>query len=99
MAFLRVAGFGGLFQVTFVVAATFQLALGLVCLVSAFFAPSAFTLNGAPAQNLGQALTAVTFIVMALLAMNLPISAAGAGLWLLVRRILPKPASVEQVFS
>jgi len=95
MQYLRTAGFGGLFQVTFVVAATAQTLFFLLGLIGAVLSPSAFNLNGAPATNAGAAILADVMIFAVLLIFNAMISALGAGLWLLVRKVFPKPSSAE----
>lgn len=89
MSFLRTASFGGLFTVTFTVAATCQVAFSALGLLLAFSSPAMFKMNGAPATGAGQALGVLIFLLAVMLAMNAAISAMGAGLWLLVRRALP----------
>ena len=90
MDYLRNASFGGLFVVTFTVAAVFQVAFAVLGLVTAVLAPGMFNMNGAPATNPGQAMGVDLFLLAVMLAMNAMMSAAGSGLWLLVRRFLPK---------
>ena len=94
---LRTASFGTLFQVTFLVAATFQVAAFLLSLLFAILAPGGFNLNGRPAQNVGEAIIVIVMMLVAGMLMNAAISAGGSGLWLLVRKLLfkkPSPASV-----
>ena len=95
---LRSATFGTLFQVTFLVAAAFQVAAAALGLVFAVFAPGGFTLNGRPAANSGEAVMAVIIMLVMVLLLNLAISAGGAGLWLVIRRLIWKPKSVASVF-
>lgn len=90
MDYLKSASFGGLFTVTFFVAATFQVTLALLGLVAAIFIPGGFQLNGAPARNTGEAIAAVAIMLVAFLLVNVLVSAAGSGLWLAVRRFLPR---------
>jgi hypothetical protein len=89
MTYLRTAGFGGLFGVTFTVAATFQLTLGALGVVTAILSPGFFKMGVVPASNPAQALGVLLMLTAMLLAMNAMISAAGAGLWVLFRRWLP----------
>jgi hypothetical protein len=94
---LKTGNFGSLFQVTFVVAATFQIAAALLGLLFAFLAPGGFNVNGRPATNPGEAIVAVVIMLVVGMLLNAAISAGGAGLWLLVRKLLfkkPSPASV-----
>lgn len=90
MDYLRSATFGGLFGVTFTVAATFQVAMALVGLICAFGAPAMFNTNGVAAQSTVQALSALFALLVAMVLVNAMISAVGAALWLGVRRFLPK---------
>ena len=93
---LKSASFGTLFGVTFTIAATFQIALGLLGLVFALLAPTGFNLNGRPATNPGEAAAALLIMVVAGMILNCLISAGGSGLWLLARRFAfkkPSPAS------
>lgn len=89
MDYLKSASFGGLFTVTFFVAATFQATLALLSLVAAVFIPRSFQLNGAPANNTGEAIAAVAIMLVVFLLANVLVSAAGSGLWLALRRFLP----------
>jgi hypothetical protein len=94
---LKSASFGTLFQITFVVAATFQVAAAVLGLLFAVLAPGGFNLNGRPAQSIGEAITVVLIMIVAGMLLNAAISAGGSGLWLLIRRVLfkkPSPASV-----
>lgn len=92
MSFLRTASFGGLFLTTFVVAATCQVAFSLLSVLIAVMAPGAFNMNGEAATNPVQALGVLLFLLIFGLFMNAAISAIGAGLWLGVRRLLPRQA-------
>ena len=95
MDYLRRASFGGLFVVTFIVAATFQLFMTLIALIGAILAPSFYNLNGAPAQNVGQALIVVAILLVVMLLINALFSAIGSALWLLLRKLLPRRAGAE----
>lgn len=99
MEFLKTGTFGGLFQVTFTIAATFQAACVLLGSVVAVVAPGSFNTNGVRATNPGQALLSLTIMLIVMLLLNLMISAGGSGLWLLMRRFFFKPQPVERVFS
>ncbi|KQY95735.1 hypothetical protein ASD21_04260 [Caulobacter sp. Root1455] len=102
MQFLRSASFGGLFTVTFTVAATSQVAFSLLGLLMVGTSPAMFKMNGAPATNPAQALGVLVFLLAMLLIMNAGMSAIGAGIWVLVRRALPGmkpvPAADTDVF-
>lgn len=89
MSFLRSASFGGLFTVTFTVAATCQVAFSLLGLLMVATAPGMFKMNGAAATNPGQAFGVLIFMLAIMLILNAGISAMGAGLWVLLRRFLP----------
>jgi len=89
MQFLRSASFGGLFTVTFTVAATSQVAFSLLGLLMVATSPAMFKMNDVPATNPAQALGVLVFLLAVLLAMNAGLSAIGAGIWVLVRRALP----------
>ncbi|WP_168075758.1 hypothetical protein [Caulobacter sp. SSI4214] len=89
MQYLRTASFGALFGVTFTVAATFQVAMTLFGLIGAVLAPGIFKMNGAPASSPVQAIGVLVFLLGVCLVVNAGISAAGAGLWLGVRRFFP----------
>ena len=94
MDYLRSASFGGLFTVTFVVAATFQIIMSLLGILLALVQPGMFQMNGVAAHGAGQALTTLVFLLVVCLVMNATVSSAGAGLWLLVRRLLPKASPI-----
>ncbi len=100
MPFLKSASFGGLFTVTFTIAATCQIAFSLLGLLLAATSPAMFKMNGAPAANPGQALGVLVFLLAIMLAMNAAMSAIGAGIWMLVRRALPadRPAPDTEIF-
>ncbi len=93
MDYLRSAPFGGLFAVTFVVSATCQAVAALLGFVLAALSPGLFQMNGAPAQGFLPAAGVVLFLLILGLAANSAISAAGSALWLLVRRLLPRPTA------
>ena len=95
MDFLRTGTFGGLFRVTFTIAATFEVVFAAVCALWSLFKPAAFKLNGAPAANIGEALLVVVILLVMSLLINAAMSAAGSGLWLLVRRRLLRPVRDE----
>lgn len=99
MEFLKTGTYGGLFQVTFTISATFQAACVLLGSVVAVLSPSSFTTNGVKAANSGQAIVSLIIMLIVMMLLNLIISAAGSGLWMLVRRFVFKPQPVEQVFS
>ena len=94
MDYLKRAPFGGLFLVTFTVAATFQVLMALLGLLLAFLSPGLFFMNGAPATSPVQAVGVLLFLLVVGLVVNAGISAIGALLWMCVRIALPKPASV-----
>ncbi|MBU4239235.1 MAG: hypothetical protein KKD26_08275, partial [Alphaproteobacteria bacterium] len=94
MDYLKRAPFGGLFLVTFTVAATFQVLMALLGLLLAFLSPGLFFMNGAPATSPVQAVGVLLFLLVVGLVINAGISAIGALLWMGVRIALPKPASV-----
>jgi len=89
MHYLRTASFGGLFGVTFAVAASCQVALTLLGLIAAFMAPGIFKMNGEAANNPIQAVGVLIFMLGVFLVLNAGMSALGAGLWLSVRKLLP----------
>lgn len=93
MQYLRTASFGGLFGVTFTVAASCQVALTLFGLIGAFMAPGIFKMNGEAATNPTQAVGVLIFLLGVCLVLNAGMSALGAGLWLGVRRFLPNRAA------
>ncbi|KRA64499.1 hypothetical protein ASD89_20575 [Caulobacter sp. Root656] len=97
MPFLRSASFGGLFTVTFTIAATSQVAFSLLGLLMVATSPAMFKMNGAPAANPAQALGVLVLLLAMLLIINAGMSAIGAGVWMLVRRALPgmKPALAD----
>ena len=89
MNFLKSASFGGLFTVTFTVAATFQVAFSLLGLLLAFLSPGLFQMNGVAATSPVQAIGTLLFLLVFALVMNAAISALGALIWLWVRRLIP----------
>lgn len=93
MHYLRTASFGGLFGVTFTVAASCQVAMTLFGLIAAVMAPGVFKMNGAPATNPVQAIGVLAFLLGVCLILNAGMSALGAGLWLGVRKMLPNRAA------
>ena len=97
MDYLRRGSFGALFGVTFTIAATFQILMALIGLVVAVTAPGFFKMNGAPAATPLQAIGVDLFLLIVLLLLNTMISATGSGVWLLIRRFLPKsPKSLTE---
>jgi hypothetical protein len=95
MDYLKNATFGGLFIVTFLVAATFQLAMAVLGIVLASLSPSLFQMNGVPATSPAQAIGTVLFILVVGLLVNAGMSAVGALLWLLVRKLVPGTQKVR----
>lgn len=95
---LKTATFGTLFGVTFAVSATFQMTMIVVGLLVAVLAPTSFTMNGQQATNVGQAVGALVTMFVVGMIFNAMISSAGAGLWLLVRRLVFKRESPASVF-
>ncbi|HEY0104265.1 MAG TPA: hypothetical protein VGB60_12455 [Brevundimonas sp.] len=97
MNYIRTASFGDLFLVTFIVAASFQIAFSLLGVILAFTSPGLFHLNGAQATSPVGAIGALLFLLAFGLAMNAAISALGALLVLLWRRLLRQgPAALTQ---
>jgi hypothetical protein len=95
---LKTGTFGTLFGVTFTVSATFQVVMLVVGLLVAVLAPTSFTLNGQKATDVGQAIGALVIMFIVGMIFNAMISSAGAGLWVLVRRVLFKRESPATVF-
>lgn len=89
MEFLKTAGFGALFGVTFTVVAAFHCAMATIGLVLTFTSPALFKMNGAPAANPLQAIGVVIFLLVVALFLNAAVSAMGSGIWLAVRRLPP----------
>jgi ABC-type siderophore export system fused ATPase/permease subunit len=87
--YLRTAAFGGLFTVTFTVAAAFQLAMSALGILLVVLSPGLFQMNGVPATSPVQALGTLLFLLAMGLVMNAGISAVGALIWLLVRKLVP----------
>lgn len=94
MNYLKTASFGGLFTVTFAVAAASQVMLSILGILFAFLAPGMFQMNGAAATSPVQAIGALLFLLVFGLFMNAGISAIGALIWLGLRRAFGKPAAV-----
>jgi hypothetical protein len=94
MQYLRTASFGGLFAVTFTVAATCQVILSLLGLIAVAAAPGIFKMNGAPATNPLEAFGVLVFLVIFCLFINAGMSALGSAFWLVARRLLPRPKVV-----
>lgn len=90
METLRTAPFGTLFGAAFVVGAVFQLAMTILGIVLAFVSPSLFRANGQVMTDPLQAVGVVLFLAIFGLACNAAVSAGGAGLWVVLRRLLPK---------
>lgn len=93
MNYLRTASFGGLFTVTFAVAAAGQVTLSILGLLFAILAPGMFQMNGAVATSPVQAIGALLFLLVFGLFMNAGMSAIGSLTWLGVRRAFGKPRS------
>lgn len=91
VGYLRTASFGGLFSVTFAVAATCQVVLSLIGIAAAVMAPGIFKMNGQPAANPVQAIGVLVFLLLFGLMMNAGMSAIGSGLWISLRTLLPRP--------
>lgn len=89
MDYLRSASFGGLFIVTFTVAATFQVVMAILGLLLALLSPGLFQMNGVVATSPMEAVGTLLFLLMFGLAVNAAMSAMGSLLWLLVRNIFP----------
>lgn len=90
MKLLRSAGFGDLFLITFLVAASFQIVMSLLGVVLAFVSPGLFNMNGVPATSPGSALGVIVFLLVFGLVMNAGMSALGALIVLGWRRLLPR---------
>jgi hypothetical protein len=95
MDYIRTASFGGLFIVTFVVAASFQIGFSLLGVMLAFTSPGLFHLSGTQATSPAGAIGALLFLLAFGLAVNAAISALGALLVLVWRRLLPRELSVS----
>ncbi|QBX38561.1 hypothetical protein E4M02_09410 [Brevundimonas sp. S30B] len=89
MNYLRTAPFGGLFTVTFSVAAAFQIAFALLGLLLAVLSPGLFQMNGEPATSPAGAIGVLLFLLVFILIVNAGMSALGAVIVLAVRRVLP----------
>lgn len=99
MNFIRTASFGGLFIVTFVVAASFQLAFSLLGVVLALISPGLFNMNGVPASSPVAAVGVLIFLLVIGLAMNAAMSALGALVVMLWRNLLPrKTGALDEAF-
>jgi hypothetical protein len=92
MDLLKSATFGALFAVAFTVGATFQVVPALVGLVVAVLSPGSFNANGHPVTSPGAAVGVLLLLLVFCLIMNTAIAAAGAGLWVIVRRWIPRKA-------
>lgn len=92
MDFLRTAPFGALFTCTFAVGGAFHLAFTICGVLAAVAAPTMFTLNGAAATTIGEAIGALAIMLVILMFFNAGVSAFGSLCWLVVRRWLPKPS-------
>ncbi|MFY8144464.1 MAG: hypothetical protein ACOVMT_11450 [Caulobacter sp.] len=94
MGYLRTASFGGLFSVTFAVAATCQVVFSLIGIVAAVMAPGIFKMNGEAATNPTQAIGVLVFLLLFGLVVNAGMSAIGSGLWIGLRTLLPRPKTL-----
>lgn len=92
MHYLRTASFGGLFTVTFTVAASFQIAFSVLGLLLAVAAPGMFNMNGVPATTAIGAIGVLIFLLAFGLFINAAMSALGALIVMAWRNLLPKPA-------
>ncbi|MFN3559465.1 MAG: hypothetical protein ACK4UQ_09275 [Brevundimonas sp.] len=99
MHYLRTASFGGLFTVTFAVAASFQIAFAVLGLLLAVVSPGLFNMNGVPATNAIAAIGVLVFLLAFGLFMNAAMSALGALVVLLWRNLLPKPVARNDAAS
>ena len=90
METIRIAPFGTLFGVSFVVGAVFQLAMAVAGVVLAFASPGLFTAGGQAIANPLQAVGVVLFLVIVGLAANTAVAGAGSLIWVALRRMLPK---------
>lgn len=63
MHYLRTASFGGLFTVTFAVAASFQVVFSVLGLFLAVAAPGMFNMNGVPATSAVGAIGVLIFML------------------------------------
>ena len=89
MHYLKTASFGGLFTVTFGVAAAFQIAFSVLGLLLAVLSPGLFHMNGAAATSPTGAIGVLIFLLVVGLCMNAAMSALGALVVMAVRRFLP----------
>lgn len=89
MSYLRTASFGGLFSVTFTVAAAFQATFAMLGLLLAVLSPGLFQMNGEPATSPLAAIGVLIFLLVFGLTMNAAMSALGALVVLAVRRFFP----------
>lgn len=90
MHYLKTASFGGLFTVTFGVAAAFQIAFSILGVLLAFLSPGLFHMNGAPATSALGAIGVLIFLLVFGLFINAAMSALGALVVMGVRHFLPK---------
>lgn len=90
METIRIAPFGTLFGVSFVIGAVFQLAMAILGVVLAFLSPALFHANGQAVTSPLQAIGVVLFMVICGLAANTVVAAAGSLTWVALRRVLPK---------
>lgn len=94
MHYLKTASFGGLFTVTFGVAAAFQIAFSVLGLLLAFLSPGLFHMNGAAATSPMAAVGVLIFLLVVGLCMNAAMSALGSLTVMAVRRFLPAAKTV-----
>jgi len=80
MGQLRTSSFAILFSVTFVVAATFQVAMSLLSVLLAVLSPGLFQMNGEMATSPGQALGVLVFLLVIGLIINAGMAAVGSPL-------------------
>jgi hypothetical protein len=99
MHYLRTASFGGLFTVTFAVAASFQIVFSVLGLFLAVAAPGMFNMNGVPATSAVGAIGVLIFMLAFGLFINAAMSALGALIVMAWRNLLPKPAKSDDAAS
>jgi len=91
MKTIRTAPFGDLFLTTFLVAASFQIAVSILGVILAFTSPGLFNMNGVPATSPTGAIGVLVFLLVVGLVVNAGMSALGALIVMGWRGLLPKP--------
>jgi nitric oxide reductase large subunit len=87
---IRIAPFGTLFGVSFVVGAVFHLTMAILGVVLAFLTPGLFQANGQAVTSPLQAVGVVLFLAIIGLAANTLVAGAGSLIWIGLRKLLPK---------